>query len=460
MIKKFKWPIIIFIVALAARLLVFILLLSSGDERAIVTGDGAKYIRLAESLANGLGYSDDEGFGRRPEAYRPPGYPLYLSFFLYRGLPLEVASLVQIIISALIPVTLFLFAANLKDISLWTVRLAGFFAAIEPLQVWYSVVLVADVFFSLLLLGALLLLLNWLNSQKVVSVLIAGALLGLAGYFRPVGLYLSIFLAMSFILYFLLKKTFSRQRFLHLIFFILATWVVVIPWQINNFYVWGTFSFSSLGVSNFYDFAAPAILSIEQNRPFDDVNTELRDRFKKEAPDPLYVESFKNEDYILTQVFNLIKKYPWSYVKGYFLGVNTLLFSGNYHFMLQRYNVIEAPKDNLSYSLILAQEGFLALVKKILETVNTPYGFVALSGKIGWVILTSGAIMEALRRRKESLGFFFLVILAYFILANIPMALSIEGRHRYALNPLIFLLFLSLYHRIFSGRVSLSKRLD
>ena len=102
----------------------------------------------------------------------------------------------------------------------------------------------------------------------------------------------------------------------------------------------------------------------------------------------------------------------------------------------------------------------MALVKKILETVNTPYGFVALSGKIGWVILTSGAIMEALRRRKESLGFFFLVILAYFILANIPMALSIEGRHRYALNPLIFLLFLSLYRRIFSGRVSLSKRLD
>ena len=328
-------------------------------------------------------------------------------------------------------------------------RGAALLAALEPLQVWYSVVLVADVFFAFLFLTALLFLLRWLELKKIPNILVAGLALGLASYFRPVGLYGALFLTIALAVFLFWKREISKRNLVSLGLFILTAWVTILPWQIHNFYVFDDFSFSSLSISNFFDFAAPATLSIQERRHFDDVTTELRSQLKKEAPDPNYVESFKNSDYILGRSFDIIKQYPVAYLKAYLLGgVNTFLFSGNYHFMLQRYNIIVAPPDGLSFSLVLAQGGVKALFKKILETITTPYVFIAFSGKIIWIIFTLGSLWGAWLKKNQALGFIFLSSVIYFVLANIPMGLSIEARHRYMLNPLIFLFFFGLCHRI------------
>ena len=89
-----------------------------------------------------------------------------------------------------------------------------------------------------------------------------------------------------------------------------------------------------------------------------------------------------------------------------------------------------------------------ALFKKILETITTPYVLIAFSGKIVWIIFTLGSLWGAWLKRNQALGFLFLSSVIYFMLANIPMGLSIEARHRYMLNPLIFLFFFGLCHRL------------
>ncbi len=85
----------IFLLALALRLILLVAWHSSG-EGTHLSGDSPSYLRVAESLSNGLGFSVDG----QPSFRRGPGYPLFLALTLHLGFPLS-AQILQLILDAL-----------------------------------------------------------------------------------------------------------------------------------------------------------------------------------------------------------------------------------------------------------------------------------------------------------------------------------------------------------------------
>ena len=56
------------------------------DSKLDLNGDNATYLALAHHLAAGLGYSDVTFAGVSPHGHFPPGYPAFLSFFMWLGI--------------------------------------------------------------------------------------------------------------------------------------------------------------------------------------------------------------------------------------------------------------------------------------------------------------------------------------------------------------------------------------
>jgi len=448
--KQYNWAWGVFFIALSIRILAIFFLLSHDPVNGLVTGDGAQYIEFSKNITAGLGYVENTDQGLLPVAYRPPGYPAILAIFQYLGFSLKTVAFFQAIISSLIPVGILIFLPKfIRNLPPWVSKISALMAALDPLQVFYNVTFVTETFFSLAFLGMVFCLLKWHKFDRLKWMLAAGLCLGASVYLRPAGIYLGFFLTMFILGFFAIKKNISMRLIKHLVFFLFIFELTLLPWQIRNLYELGDFSFSSLGFVNFYVYAAPSTLAIQENQSYDDIFTKLTDQAKKEAPDKTRVESLKNKDYVLKQSYDIIKKHPAAYLKAYFLGTNNFLFSGNYHFMLQRQGLIKPPQESISFSLILARGGILEMVKFVFKTISSAYVMLALGGKIIWLTMVLGSFVGAWLVRKSFFGFLFMSLMLYFILSNLPMGLATEARHRVMLNPLIYSFFLLALNKCF-----------
>ena len=56
------------------------------DSKLDLNGDNASYIQLARTLSDGHGYSNVSPLGFTPASHFPPGYPVFLAFFVSLGL--------------------------------------------------------------------------------------------------------------------------------------------------------------------------------------------------------------------------------------------------------------------------------------------------------------------------------------------------------------------------------------
>ena len=56
------------------------------DSKLDLNGDNASYIQLARTLSDGHGYSNVSPSGFTPASHFPPGYPVFLAFFVSLGL--------------------------------------------------------------------------------------------------------------------------------------------------------------------------------------------------------------------------------------------------------------------------------------------------------------------------------------------------------------------------------------
>ncbi len=66
-----------------------------------MTGDSARYLKLAQNLAAGNGFSAANVAPFDPEVFRPPGYPLFLALLVRLGLPLSGVAAVQVVLYAM-----------------------------------------------------------------------------------------------------------------------------------------------------------------------------------------------------------------------------------------------------------------------------------------------------------------------------------------------------------------------
>ena len=139
-----NWEKGIYAGAVAVRLLLLLIIVLSSGQETLYTFPGAlsgQYVVWSESILSGQGFF--EPAYNSFESKRTPGYSVFLLPFLALDIPLWAASVLQIILFSLMPVLAMRLVRRLGFGS-GVERLAGLFTAFEPLQVFYSVLIMPD----------------------------------------------------------------------------------------------------------------------------------------------------------------------------------------------------------------------------------------------------------------------------------------------------------------------------
>jgi hypothetical protein len=252
-----RFLMILFFASVVLRILFFLAFTRHGTNAWIYV-DSDQYHQVAHNIAVGNGISLD---GVIPQHYRLPGYPLFLagcySFFGERQWP---ALIIQIILTSLIPVLMFMLASVLLPCYGLIAYLAGIIGCIHPGFILYSGMLATE---SLTLLFLLLFFIIFFSQGfKLKYSFSAGIFLGLASLFRPVGHYL---LCIAIVLL-LLRNTVQWRNAIKLSVIMSTGWlIVVIPWLIRNYILTGAVFFHSLPGLHFQQYlAAPIVTQRDQ----------------------------------------------------------------------------------------------------------------------------------------------------------------------------------------------------
>ncbi|HXT64928.1 MAG TPA: glycosyltransferase family 39 protein [Pyrinomonadaceae bacterium] len=161
----------------------------------------------------------------------PPGYPLWLGIiYKVTGARSPVATqYVQLVLDSL--AVLLVVGIGVAAFG-WTVGwIAGVFAALSPLLAFAGATPNADAPTSWLVLGGVWCLVIALKRRRIVYAILAGALLGLACWFRLNPLFL--FLPWALVLGFLMKEAW-RKRILFAASLALATFLAISPVIVRN----------------------------------------------------------------------------------------------------------------------------------------------------------------------------------------------------------------------------------
>lgn len=218
-------PALIFLTAAAVRAWYIFFIAGSSN---MLASDSPCYLSYAWHLLNEGTYRSFNDY-----AFRPPGYAFFASavFYIF-GNSIKALKIAQIIVSSFVPVMIYFLGRKILSRSFASA--AAFFScfyfglAAEP-----SHILSEAVFTPLFLLSVLLLS---LSAQNKYNSFFSGAAAGACAFVRPVGLLLIPFSMLWSFLKFPLKKAFFSSLL------ILAGFCIVLsPWWIRNYRVFGRF---------------------------------------------------------------------------------------------------------------------------------------------------------------------------------------------------------------------------
>ena len=240
---------LIFFIALGVRLLNW--QGSHNEVSAVQTKVALNYKHLAALIrANGLSslYKASSPTSDPDLLGHPPGYPILLSF-IYRVAPDSdtATQLLQMGLDSLSVVIIVLIAFELFPAAVGVI--AGLLAALAPQFSWNSILLLPDSIAALPILLAVLLITRTrrrtnapIDRSSLVSILAAGALIGVSCWLRANSLLLAPFLALSFLF---IRKRGARLR--PALILVCGALLTIGPLTIRNMIVYGKFIPVSLG---------------------------------------------------------------------------------------------------------------------------------------------------------------------------------------------------------------------
>lgn len=195
-----------------------------------------------------------------PDLLRTPGYPLFLAVTSLAGL--TAAALANVILSVISVILVWKLARSVFDDNRIALGAAWIFA-LEPISVAFSVVLMSEPLFIMLLLLCLERLSEFLRELRLRVLAVAGLWLAAATFVRPVTYYLPFALALGLFVVLARVSGLRRQRNGPVAETASLRWkapaillISVLPWlaawQIRNWVETGYPGFSSIGEVNFY----------------------------------------------------------------------------------------------------------------------------------------------------------------------------------------------------------------
>ncbi len=419
-------------VSLAIRIILLLYLLWYGGEAALFAGDSLHYLALADSTLNGAGYRY-EGLA---ESFRAPGYPAYLGLFRLLNAPFWIASLIQITFSAVIAGWVTWFVAKKLSMTVRVAMIAGLVVAIEPVQVYYSVLLLPDVFFTLGALFVFSLVLMSIERNTLRYAVYAGIVIGLVNYIRPALLYLPFFLAALYLARAWWNAAEVRRAAIFSVVIVCSAFVVMSPWYLRNYIALGQLKFVSAKDYTMYAYVAASTKAAAEGRTYESVKQELLAQARIEAPSE-HKESFENATYYSERTNEIIRAHPVAFIQVYSLGLFAFWTSGNYQYLLKSMGLLNSPSESISYSMLLATEGVMAAGREFFSRIDEPFILVALFDRTLWLCVFLLSLTGLMLSRFNAATWLTVIYFAYFSATILSTAIGVEARHRYALIPLM-----------------------
>jgi Dolichyl-phosphate-mannose-protein mannosyltransferase len=295
---------IILTVALLLRLAVCI----GGALRpsAYIQNDSHGYL----SLANDLGaFTSKSGPNYLLSLSRTPVYPVYLSVIHdITGSSVIAPMAVQVLVSVCTVYLTFRLGRTLFG------RVAGLGAAaalaIDPVSIAFSAVVLTEALFTFFLVGSLVLLWRPNDPRRWTRGLAAGLLLGLGTLTRPVSIYLSVVLAVA---YLVLERKHLRQSVTVAVAFMIGFGVLAGGWIVRNEVVGGGVTISTIESYNLYYYRALGVVEQTQNLSEAQAYEEMSNELKAKLPGhPSPTETSAAERSMATTI---IREHPVPYAK-------------------------------------------------------------------------------------------------------------------------------------------------
>jgi len=410
-------------------LLLLILLLRVGCAQIMqarpdggVLVDSQYYLQLADVLSTSGRY---EHPGNQDDVW-PPGYPAFLSGLraISLGSNASVAA-IQLAVSGLTALALVGIGRELKA------RAAGMAAALlyslSPNSLLWSLTLMSETLFALLLVLALLAWARYIRTDRQGWLAVCGSLLGLSAWVRPIGLYL----VLAVLLVTLWKGYRAGQRRLlagQAALLLTGTLLAVLPWFVRNQLDHGRFEFASVSSRTWYNFNLAQVIASGEGIT------------RNEAT--LYIESDAG---LLRETLRVFRAYPVQFIRQQVAGIGRTLFgveSGVWAQLLG-YGDYQGRSFGVLGSTLQGHfgEAFERALDVLRDTENAPLvGLTALAMaySLSLYALAALGIFHARRMPLASwMGVLLLLMLAYLFLT--PGAAG-QARFRIPGEPLLGML--------------------
>ncbi len=405
-----------------------------------VKADG--YYEIASNLYEHHVFSQDQTT-LIPDSTRTPGYPALIVASLFLTHSIWFVLGVQILIASYLPILV----GKLAHMLTLPDRLrygAMIFLAIDPFSISLSIRFFTEIFFTLLLLSAVIQLVRFIQSSEqnfrstpsFRSLYFAGVLLGCATLFRPSTMYLSTLLAIAWLGYRLIRKQTAFTLYMGL--FLVCSVLPVFPWMIRNYVEFKTFSYSAIKEQVLYETLAPSLLVIKNHQPFTVAQQEYLAADGITGTPSLSVDK---APWFRQRAIETIKQYPREFIIVAAISVTTFFTHDG---LLDLLSLWDIQRPEIAASEIVR---FFHLTPEarnaLLATLFQPAMIALVLDRCVWTVVGVLFVVTTLhcliRRRLSVTRVLFILIIAYFSLTTISNGLSINARFRFPVNGLVLL---------------------
>ncbi len=315
---------------------------------------------------------------------------------------------------------------------------AAFLAAIEPMSIVFSCMLMTETLFTFLLVLSVQRLLRYLATESLAALVQTALLLAMAAFVRPVGYYLPTILA-ALLLARALCRSGDRLRAAG---YAATFWAVgmspLVAWQVRNHAETGYSGFAAIADFNLYFYHAAAVLAHEQGRPLHTVQVEMgftsRDRFAQLHPELQPGDQAAKFHYMHDEGKRLICEHPWTFAKTYLRGLAILVLNPGACEVLTLLHSYPADRPQRPIDLSL-----LGLARQMHATApRLFYCNLLLLGSLATAYLTAALGLASQLRRLSWQCLALATMLLYFLAVS-GGAQSVT-RLRHPIMPLVFVL--------------------
>ena len=342
--KKYRIEIFIFCLTVFIRMTyAFSIQSFFGEDVFLSYSDAFIYEVLAKNMVSSGVFSEALVAPELvPDAMRTPGYPIFLAIFEYLNVPRILIIFAQNILAGIIAVLIYRLSLGMFNSHLSGI-IASAFYAFDPTAIYWTNLLMSDQF-----AGFFFILTVYLFWKKKYAW--SGVALGITALIRPIFLYLAPIFLLAFIFI-----DIEKSKKIKALFFTFSFLVVVFPWMLRNYFLFGSWQLSSNGWMAIHFFTSSEFASkygithTWPETPEDFYNVSGADETgivgstigpKRQT---LYYYEFSNQPFYKKYFFNLVRAHPFDFTVFSLKSSFKTFIKADYDYLMNHVLLPEAP---------------------------------------------------------------------------------------------------------------------